>query len=642
MPARLGPCDRCGKLAQEEHIYRTSHLRDAKVYSPEEFSVQRDPKSGGIAYRHRGRAINASLTVQYGNLYAYWYTMKEDTAQFCSRRCAARWAERRNALLFGDHGTSVLTPHQRAIDAYAIVKGLTFHLLQKKEGQAARIEELEARLTNPRLDPRRLHFLALRAHEWGYESLAHRTAEFILSEYPLEQGGLAAMILQQLGRFHDIDVFYEHAASELGGRDRLAPSALSSWATLIALETNLSEKALALSREALRRDPGDEHAFANHFGILRSAGADADAVAAHADTWGGELTTHLGLYQAGVALSDVGRWDEARNLLTKAYARCSDALTALHLAEAYGHTDRPHEALALVRQGRRLTEEAPPASYQDANGLRANVQNDSYGTKTSLRRLFLALEGRLLVELGEKEPGRQRLRDALDMSGPLTHRLLDGIDRLADGYPARTQLTDQLDARSAELELVSKRAQALRRALEEDREDAATQVAELEAALMEAASNATPSFPEIRESAETMAREDHGPLPKPIASPLQEAYFLRAVLADAGPDLRDRTAPMVYYAKALELHLRAALRSLGIDEPREGLGAVERALNTHAQRFIERGRISAHNLYALITSVRRFRTQYRNGFVHAEVMDQPTLEDLFRFGREARLFQPIA
>lgn len=122
---------------------------------------------------------------------------------------------------------------------------------------------------------------------------------------------------------------------------------------------------------------------------------------------------------------------------------------------------------------------------------------------------------------------------------------------------------------------------------------------------------------------------------------LIDAYALRWILNQTGTAVLDSSAPMVLYAKALEIHLRSELKTAGLGEGEgSGLGAVEHAINVGFSQLHERG-ASPDGLSSLVRDLRHFREIYRNGFVHRDTMARSVLDDMFEFGESRWLFRSL-
>lgn len=393
-----------------------------------------------------GRKVNSDFKALFGDLHCYWAqnSGKEDV-YLCCRDCAIMYSAQRRRVLIKDETIALVTPHQEQFDAYAVKHQLEHHIASMEEdGDSSEVVELR-RLLRMRLQfPGRLIELAHIAAEQGHKSLVQRSAEKLLDEYPFGQHlDHACLLLSRLGDIERTDSLYESARRRVGSYETLGAGRLSTWALLIAIHN--PEKAVQLSATALSLTPSDPKIISNHVTVLGAGNRKEERLEflrGHAPF----LNTHVGYFNAGRVFLDALELQLAREYFDVALLYHRDPMTRRFLAEALLQLGQYEEARAQVSAGLRDLDQYEGGAYADANGESCSHWGYTHKEKKNLRADFFALDGKLLYALGEEETGKERLRDALDLRGPVDIPLFADIPDYLGGYVSREELTAELKA----------------------------------------------------------------------------------------------------------------------------------------------------------------------------------------------------
>lgn len=121
---------------------------------------------------------------------------------------------------------------------------------------------------------------------------------------------------------------------------------------------------------------------------------------------------------------------------------------------------------------------------------------------------------------------------------------------------------------------------------------------------------------------------------------LIEGHMLYALLDREDLNFDDYTAPMVYFSKALEHQVRSQLEKVpGFNNNFHGLGDMERFIRDNLASIIKQFGIRRKaKIFTLLKGLKRFRTTFRNEFVHQRMMPREVLEDLMKFAYDKDLF----
>jgi tetratricopeptide (TPR) repeat protein len=568
---------------------------------------------------------------------------------FCSRSCAVAWASDANTILIADGGSTIIAPEQATFDRYAEENNLTHHLLAMEEGEAARIKELKYRIEKSTPALSRIARLALLAESWGYDSLAKTACNHIQENYEgtkVIMDGNASFLFMRLGRYDFIDRQYEKLLESVGVTGLGSP-ALSTWGFSLCFSPEHQDKALAVSSMAVEADPSDEITFANHIAVQRAAGEETEDIIEYANKYKDRysLSRHISMYQVGRLLLEYGSHSEAVEHLSRADKMCPDLQTKRYLAEGLWKAGRLHKALELARKARRNAERRKNLNYNDVGSTPVDVVEDDRDVKSAYRKVLLALEGRILIDLGEVEVGRKVVRKAIDINQNIDDPILDDLPSLTPDYMSRDELARSLKSKKEDLANLTSKISSLRNALDQTKEDAEKsqeKIKELEDTVIASSQVAPPSFPELRSDSEKSVDDWHPNAHSSALNPLREAYYLKYVMDESGTATGDWAAPMVYYAKALERHLTASLSEIGLDPPEKGgLGSLIRVFNHNTGHIVENSDLSPDEVYGLIDAIEEIRKKYRNGFIHHDSMDRGMLNALFKFGRNENVFCKI-
>jgi tetratricopeptide (TPR) repeat protein len=391
------------------------------------------------------RSLKPDFVTCYGDAHAYWLSrLTNHDVRVCTRRCALEFAAAHNFLLLRRTDGVGVTPQQAAFDDYAREHNLTNCLALMNEDEWT-TPELELRgLMHARLQsPERLLALASAMIDEGKDTLAEQAVNKVVAEYPIDVSAQhCATILSRLGRHERIDELYEEYARLKGGRHRLRPEVLSTWAFGIAGHD--LQKALTLSTEAVSASPSTASVIENHLSLLQM-NSPRRAVEFCRDN-SQLLTSDVGYYAAGKAFLKTGLLAEAEEYLRLSDALLPDPSTKSYLAEVLYRLGRYGEAQETCRDGRLLIEAFEIKAAADFDGNVRNASHYPYEQKKGLNKAFLAVEGKCLVAMGEVESGRLRIQDSLEMNLGFESQdvFYDQLPSLIGEYASRSTLEKAL------------------------------------------------------------------------------------------------------------------------------------------------------------------------------------------------------
>ncbi len=630
-------CSVCDSISSPFHEYRSLYVLNFDTYELRRHEVKR------IGVGEFVDKLDHDIKIVFGQIYAYDVDTESDEKEsFCSRECAMRWAKEKNSVLLTGGSTLVVTPHQKQLDQYARKNDLTHHVLVMREGESARIKELEYRVENEIHGHERTAHLALRAHSWGYDSRAKEAADYILKSYPpreLLTNMKLLELLPRLGYYDEVNRLFE-IFEVREGIGALGSSGYSTWGYILSYSPEYHDEAIQLSKTAMELDPNDERSFANHIQVLKSTGKDLSEVISFIEGWGGRLSQHMSLYQVGSAYLEAREYKKAVRPLKEAHLICSDSATKRDLAEALWKSGDPHEALAVCRSGRKETEGGDRQTYQDLDGEKVSVAEKERESKMYYRKIFLAMEGRLLIDVGEEDSGKKLIKRSIDINLSVDDRITNGIEKLVKNYDSKKELLEKVQNKDKEIENLKEKVSELREKASSS-EDVES-VREIEKTIVSVSEAEAPSIPDLRNDAERSITEYHPEASDSATESLREAYYLRYVLDQAGTATGDWAAPMVHLVKALERHLQESLNSIGIQTQDEcTLGSLLRTLNHKLQEILSKSSVTEERLFRYVDTIKEIKDDFRNSYVHEDSMSRSKINELFRIGEQRNIFFDI-
>lgn len=632
-------CCVCGSNHDPLHRYDSMDVTDFKLYS------RRHPE-----VRKRGlgpflSSLGHSVFLVFGHIFAYDldHESKSEVA-FCSRDCAISWSEQNDTILFADGETVIISPHQQRLDQYARDNDLIHHLMEIEDGESARIRELEYRMANEVSGLERISHLAHRAYAWGYEQMALEATKHIVSHHTPEEilaDPRSTSLLQRTEKFEVLNDLYKQFEARQG-ISALGSSGYSTWAYFLAFSPHHHEEAVQLSKTAVELDHRDEKAFANHVGILRATGSKPNEVLSFVKKWKGELSQHMSLFHAGAAYARAGEYRTGLEYLRKAHRLCSDSATMRYLAESLWRTGKHHEALSVCRRGRKCVEGGDKQTYRDSDGASIGVFEKARPSKIAFRKIFLALEGRILLDIGESSTGVEILKRSIDINCNVDDPVLEGLEFLANGYKSRDSLSKSIASKKEKINDLKDKISSLREEDPSARVEG-NKVQEIEDTVVAVSKAEAPSIPELRRDAEKSVNEYYPYASTTATRSLTEAYYLRFVLDQTGTATGDWAAPMVHFAKALEHHLRDSFTAVGLDvDTSKSLGQLLQILNCHANEIVEKGELDYDTIRGYTDTIRKIKDEFRNAYIHEKSMNRRKINELFRIGENRNPFRSLA
>jgi tetratricopeptide (TPR) repeat protein len=395
--------------------------------------------------RDDGQFIEPDYVAVFGDVFSYWADAGNQTeVSFCSRACAIAFSKLKNALLFRVTDGVVILPQQTHLDEYAQKHGLD-HCLGAMESNSWEQpdEELRALLKARLQFPKRLFTLGMVVVDKGMNSLAEAAAQKLQDDYPLEMVVDYCFLLYfRIGKLDRADILYRKVLQENATLEALGSVRLSNWA--LAITGSDFTRARTLSWKAVELCPTSVEIIENHLSVLCAKAPDEamDFLARHT----ADLATDVGFYSAGLTCLSSGQYAMAEEYLRAAASCKSDPLTSRYLAETLFCLGRYGNALNEVRDGVMSLEGYTVQGLPDLDGVQRFGYRLPYDQKRYLRKAFLALEGKLLCELGEQEAGRQRIKDSMDITlGFLSEEpLFNDLDQYVAGYPSRDRMASEL------------------------------------------------------------------------------------------------------------------------------------------------------------------------------------------------------
>jgi tetratricopeptide (TPR) repeat protein len=172
------------------------------------------------------------------------------------------------------------------------------------------------------------------------------------------------------------------------------------------------------------------------------------------------------------------------------------------------------------------------------------------------------------------------------------------------------------------------------------KEDTSQSSDELENKIITVTKTLVPDDREIRVKLFTEISSTYPEALDTVKDTIVDAYFIYLLMAETKAVLADWTAPLVYFAKAVENQARLQLKEMSsFDGIGVGLGAVENHLNNHTNDVvIYFGIKNKDKFYSYIRALRVFRTKYRNGFIHENAMTKQVVEELVAHMKSNNLF----
>jgi hypothetical protein len=124
-----------------------------------------------------------------------------------------------------------------------------------------------------------------------------------------------------------------------------------------------------------------------------------------------------------------------------------------------------------------------------------------------------------------------------------------------------------------------------------------------------------------------------------VLETLADGYAVYFALKQVG-GVTDWAAALVYLAKGLENQFRHDLRALpGFDTAPSSLGAIEQFMQDNFVLVQKHFRIKdAGRLRRTLQAMRRFRTEYRNAFIHQQAVPAEVVDRLLEATSEQPLF----
>jgi tetratricopeptide (TPR) repeat protein len=398
--------------------------------------------------RDDGRILSPDFATVYGDVFAYWIKMEEAAQEIplCSRACAIEYSINHDVLLCRVTDSVIITPQQPDLDRYSQEHNLECGLAtMESDTWQSPEDELRALLKAKLPFPKRFFTLGMVVLDKGMNSLCQAAVKKMLDDYPLDAVvDLCFMLLWRMGELDQGDSLYEKLLQEKGTYAAVGGSRLSNWALLVGGKD--PQRALTLSQKAVALCPTSVPIIENHLMILCAAPPDEAMrfLSAHVH----DLSSDVGFYAAGRIYMRSGQFASAEDYLRAADSCKADPITKRYLAETLFCLGRYADALNETRIGMGSLEDYPVDGLPDLDGVRRHHYEYPYQQKKSLRKSFLALEGKLLCTLGEEEAGKQRIRDCLDISVDveLGEELFADLNEYVGAYATREKLESDLAA----------------------------------------------------------------------------------------------------------------------------------------------------------------------------------------------------